>query len=246
MHPNWFETFFDGLALEMWRRAVTPEQTAREADFLTARLALRPGMRALDVPCGNGRHAIELARRGISMTGVDLSAGFLAEARAAAPSVEWIQADMRSLPWRARFDAAYCWGNSFSYFDRDECRRFLNAVAAVLVPGGRFALESGAVAESLLPVLQPERTMQLGDLDFHSSNVYHAAEGRLDITYSFARGGAREVKQAHQWVLAAGEIVDMLRQAGFDAVECFGDLDGTPYALRSPRLLAVATRAAPK
>ena len=63
MNPNWFETFFEGLALDMWRGACTPEQTAREADFLTDRLELQPGMTVLDVPCGNGRHTIELAQR---------------------------------------------------------------------------------------------------------------------------------------------------------------------------------------
>ena len=61
MNPNWFETFFDGLALDMWRGAITPEITAREVDFLAERLALQPGMSVLDVPCGNGRHARALA-----------------------------------------------------------------------------------------------------------------------------------------------------------------------------------------
>jgi SAM-dependent methyltransferase len=244
LYPTWFETFFDGLALQMWRSAVTPEQTAREAAFLAERLHLTPGTCALDVPCGNGRHAIELARRGIAMTGVDLSAGFLAEARAADSSLEWVHGDMRALPWAERFDAAYCWGNSFSYFDPGECQRFLDAVARVLKPGGRFALESGAVSETLLPVLQPERTLRLGALDFHSSNVYDAAEGRMDITYTFAVGDRREVKHAHQWVLSAAEIGRMLRRAGFDSVDCLGDLDGAVYALRSPRLIAIARRPA--
>ena len=65
MYPNWFETFFEGLALDMWRGAMTREQTVREADFLASSLELQPGMSVLDVPCGNGRHAMELAQRGI-------------------------------------------------------------------------------------------------------------------------------------------------------------------------------------
>jgi cyclopropane fatty-acyl-phospholipid synthase-like methyltransferase len=58
VYPNWFETFFEGLALDLWRAAVMPEQTAREASFLADHLKLRSGMSVLDVPCGNGRHAI--------------------------------------------------------------------------------------------------------------------------------------------------------------------------------------------
>jgi SAM-dependent methyltransferase len=242
VYTNWFETFFEGLALDMWRGAVTPEQTAREADFLAGRLELRQGMRVLDVPCGNGRHAIELARRGVSMTGVDISAGFLDEARRNAPGIEWIHSDMRELPWSCRFDSAYCWGNSFGYFDHDNCRRFLEAIASALKPGGRFILESGAVSESILPVLQPERTLRIGDIDFLSRNTYDAVEGRMDITYTFVRGSQREVKPIHQWVHSTAEIRRMLRSAGLEPIAAFADLEGAPYALRSPHLISLAVR----
>ena len=242
VYPNWFETFFEGLALDMWRGAVTPEQTAAEAGFLFDQLQLQPGMSALDVPCGNGRHAIELARRGIRMTGVDVSAGFLEEARRGAPEIEWVPGDMRNLPWKCRFDAAYCWGNSFGYFDSSECQRFFDAIASVLKPGGRFLLESGAVSESILPVLQPERRLQIGDLDFLSCNTYDAAEGRMDITYTFTRGERREVKPIHQWVHSAAEIRRMLRRGGLEPLAAFGGLDGAPYVLASPRFIALAGR----
>jgi hypothetical protein len=83
-------------------------------------------------------------------------------------------------------------------------------MASVLKPGARFILESGAVLESLLPALQPERNLRIGDLDFHSQNTYDAAEGRMDITYTFTRGQQQEVKPIHQWVHSAPEIRRML------------------------------------
>lgn len=229
----------------MWRGAVTPEQTTREANFLKEHLQLQPGMSVLDVPCGNGRHAIQLARHGIRMTGVDISAGFIEEARGSAPEIEWVQGDMRRLPWRERFDSAYCWGNSFGYFDYDNCQRFLEAVAWVLKPGGRFILESGAVSESILPALQPERKLRIGDLDFFSRNTYDAVDSRMDITYTFTRGPEREVKPIHQWVHSAAEIRRMLRRNGLELLTVFGDLEGAPYALGSPRFIGVARRTAP-
>lgn len=149
---------------------------------------------------------------------------------------------MRDLPWPARFDAAYCWGNSFGYFDHDNCRRFLHGVASALKPGGRFILESGAVSESILPVLQPERTLRIGDLDFLSRTSYDALDGRMDITYTFVRGEQREVKPIHQWVHSAAELRRMLSSAGLDLVSAFGDVEGTPYALGSPRLILLARR----
>jgi SAM-dependent methyltransferase len=242
VYPNWFETFFEGLALDVWRGAVTPAQTGREANFLKDRLQLQCGMNALDVPCGNGRHAIELARHGIRMTGVDISSGFLAEARENAHEIEWVQSDMRNLPWEHRFDAAYCWGNSFAYFDHENCRRFLEAIAAALKPGGRFILESGAIAESILPVFQPERKLRIGDLDFLSCNTYDAPEGRMDIIYTFSKGPRREVKPIHQWVHSAAEIRRMLRASNMEPLDCFGGLDGEPYVLGAPRFIVLASR----
>ena len=245
MNPNWFETFFEGLALELWRATFPAEETRREAEFLIRHLELRPGGCALDVPCGNGRHAAELARRGICVTGVDLATGFLDEARRSAPEVEWVQADMRTLPWADRFDAAYCWGNSFGYFDHASCLEFLAAVARALKPGGRFLLDTGLVAESLLPHLQPERKLAIGDIGFASRNVYDSLDGRLDITYTFTRGEQQEVKATHQWVHSAAELKRMLRESGLEPLEAFGEIDEREYALGAPRLILLARRLIP-
>ena len=239
---DWFETFFSGLALDLWRATNTPEHTAQEAAFLIEKLGLRPDDCALDVPCGNGRLAVELAAREVRMTGVDISKGFLDEARRTAPGVEWVFGDMRELPWNSRFDAAFCWGNSFGYFDHESCLRFLEAVARALKPGARFIIDTGLVAESILPNLQQERTLQIGDIGFASRNVYDPVEGRLDITYTFTRGEDREVKATHQWVHSAVEIRRMLRQSGLEPREAFGDVDGSGYALGSPRLIQLARR----
>jgi SAM-dependent methyltransferase len=243
VNPDWFQTFFDGLAAELWRGAITPEQTMQEAEFLEHHLALRPGQRVLDVPCGSGRHAIALSNRGMRITGVDLSTDLLSHAKASGPQVEWVLSDMRALDWASQFDAAYCWGNSFAYFNYDQCNVFLRAVRAALVPGGRFILESGAVSESLLPVLQPERSLRIGDIDFHSSNTYDALDGRMDITYTFARGEQKEVKPIHQWVHSAAEIRRMLEAAGFIVVAAFGDIDARPFTLRAPHLIVLSERA---
>src|SRR6266851_1354723 len=70
---NWFEDFFHGIANDLWRKAVTAEQTRAEADFLQRTLGKK--RRLLDVPCGNGRHSLELARRGCHMTGPRRSYG---------------------------------------------------------------------------------------------------------------------------------------------------------------------------
>ena len=73
VHSNWWENFFEGVAVDLWLQAVTPEHTEREADFLASTLAVPSGAELLDVPCGAGRLSLALAQRGYQVTGVDWS-----------------------------------------------------------------------------------------------------------------------------------------------------------------------------
>src|SRR5262245_45272622 len=79
---NWFENFFHGVALDLWRKAIPSEHTKAEADFLIDALKCDAGAHLLDVPCGNGRLSSELAGRGFCVTGLDISEEFIEEARA--------------------------------------------------------------------------------------------------------------------------------------------------------------------
>ena len=64
---NWWQSFFQGVAVDMWLEALPPEHTAREADALAQALAVPVGAEVLDVPCGAGRLSLALAQRGYTM-----------------------------------------------------------------------------------------------------------------------------------------------------------------------------------
>lgn len=247
MTDEWWKDFFGGLVVEFWRAAVPPETTVAEADFLTDKLRLSPGARVLDVPCGAGRLALELASRGCRVTGVDISEEFLDAAAAAARErgieIEWRPSDMRDLPWRGEFDAAYCAGSSFGFFDETGNTEFVAAVAGALRPGGRFFADFKA-ADSILPNFRESYEITLGDIRFAARNRYDPASGTMESLYTITRGEEIETKRAVHRIYSASEILRMLRDAGFDDFEMYGSLGGEPYRLGSPNLLVVAQKAA--
>jgi cyclopropane fatty-acyl-phospholipid synthase-like methyltransferase len=148
VQSNWMR-FFDVHA-KAYMDNVFTRATVAEVDFLVEHLGLRPGMRVLDMGCGTGRHSIEMARRGLDVTGVDLSDAMLREARQAAETAgvrpRFVQCDATAYRADQRYDRAICLcegafcllGQSDDPVGRD--LGILRNIAEALVPGGRFML----------------------------------------------------------------------------------------------------------
>jgi SAM-dependent methyltransferase len=242
LQHQWFETFFQGPAVDFWTRAMTPALTLADVDFLEKTFDVKPGARLLDVPCGNGRHSIELARRGYRVTGIDLSDEFLAAARAELDA-DWRKGDMRALELEpTTFDGAFCFGNSFGYLDHTGVAAFVSALAGALKPGAKLVIETSMCAESILPTLVQKRWHRLGDLIILSENRYDPWESCLNIDYTFVRGGTVETHPTRSYVFTSAELRRMLEAAEFNTLSFQGGMTGEPYQLGSPRLVIVAQR----
>ena len=245
MQPQWFETFFTGVAVEFWNRAIPPAVTLAEVDFLERILAAPAGGCLLDIPCGSGRHSIELARRGYRMTGVDLSADFLTRARGLAVEagvrVELRPGDMRNPQLASQsFDGAFCFGNSLPYLDRSGLQHFFGALQRALRPGGKLVIDTGCAAESILPTLQRQRWHRFGDIVVLSAASYAAEESRLDIEYTFIQDGVTETRPASSYVFTVAELKQMLADAGFAVLSLNGGFMGEVFELATPRLVLTA------
>lgn len=223
---GWWSEFFTGPTLELWKRAHTRDESRGEAADLARALALAPGARVLDVPCGNGRIALELAARGYRVSGLDACAEYLDEARRSVAErgieAEFVAGDMRALPWRGEFDAALCVGNSFGYFDDDDNRAFLASVHAALRPGGRFALSYPLVAELALATRAWRDWHRLGDAILLSESWFDERRGRLETTYTaldLATRAPLEEKHASYRVYTRAETEALLAAVGFGRIE---------------------------
>lgn len=109
-----------------------------EADLVDALLRETGGSSVLDGGCGTGRVAIELARRGYRVMGVDADAAMLSAARAKAPALPWVDADLAHLPDAvgAGFDLAVLAGNVMIFVAPGTEGAVLAEVTARLSPGG--------------------------------------------------------------------------------------------------------------
>jgi SAM-dependent methyltransferase len=243
-HANWFETFFEGIAVELWSEVVKSVPSAAEVDYLERQLGKKPGASILDIPCGTGRHSLELARRGYDVVGIDISRESIESARAAALKqnlrIDFRWADMRSVT--GCFDAAFCFGNSFGYLPHADTKQFLIALAKSLKPGSSFVLQTGIVAESILPNFRKEAWYEIGDIGFRIRNTYELENSALQTEYSFTRNGKTETRLGWQSVYSCGELCRMFAEAGLNVVHLHQSIDGLPYEVGAQQLLLTAQR----
>ena len=123
--------------------------TEAECDFIEACLKAHgpeDGARLLDIGCGAGRHLMALARRGFSMTGIDVNPEMITyvQQQAAAEELDMTASvdDLRHLSIRSTFDAAYCFMDTFRFLlTSEEIVAHLQTVARLLVPGGLYLLD---------------------------------------------------------------------------------------------------------
>jgi SAM-dependent methyltransferase len=241
VNNTWYQDFFNGTAVDFWMAAAP----APDEDIAFLRSVFPDGSEILDVACGAGRHAIPLARAGYRVVGVDISSDFLERGkRASDVAIEWHQRDMRDLPWRERFDGALCFGNSFGYLGREGTQAAIVSIAGAMKPGAQFVLDTGSVAESILPALQQRRWISVGDIIFLSAATYDVGESRLDVEYTFVRGASRETKTAHTSIFTTGELRQMFEAGGMTVESMLASPAGEPFRLGSQRLILTARKRA--
>lgn len=245
---EWWESFFRGPWGEFQARGFpAQQQTGAEVDFLVSALKLNAGDTVLDLACGIGRHSVELAARGMNVTGVDFNRRALDVAESAAKkrgvAPRFVELDMREPQGGELFDAVICFWTSFGYFENEaDDLRVAQRVAATLKPGGRFLIDL-QVMETVFPRFQERRWTWFDDdhpkrlLEEVSFNI---ATGRIECEWTFLEDGKARSSKSSIRLYSYRELCELLREAGFATFEALETPTGKPFKLGSQRLSVVA------
>ena len=260
---SWWREFFDDDYPFLYGAALTPERTEAEVKGVVALLDLREGQRVLDLCCGDGRHAVALQRRGLRVVGVDASAPLLKQAGRRALRVlgvddedghqtlpsgpQLAQADARSLPLGASFDAAILLFSSIGYGSDGDTLAMLRAARGALGPRGQLLVECAHrdlhVARAG-PKLASADAGVIEGVTVHTERRLDPVAGVEEATFRFRRKDGAEVeKRFRHRLYVPTELCAMLAAAGFEGLHVFGDYDGRPFTPDAPFLL-VRARAA--
>jgi SAM-dependent methyltransferase len=241
-----YESVFDvDDYLTFYEDTLTPERTQDEVDFLVHELALDQSYHILDLACGFGRHANQLAALGHQVTGVDRSSGFLEfaqrEAEDLGVSITYLQRDMRRIDFKDEFERVLLLFTSFGYFEDDENLLVLKNIYRALKPGGLFVFDSHNRDLSAKKMSQIWVTDKGQDLMIDRGS-FDTDTGRWHNQRIVIRAGVRKDKPFSVRFYNPNEISQLLMQAGLEVERLYGGFDAQPLTSESQRMVIIAKK----
>jgi glycine/sarcosine N-methyltransferase len=242
--------FYSSLAPDYDRMTRFQERLAPEAAVLKRWIDPAKMRTALDAACGTGLHAILLAKMGLRVTGVDLSADMIAQAKSNAKrqgvDVAWFAGDMRNLLKQIKgpFGAVFCLGNSLPHLlTKRDLARTLRGFRKLLRPGGWLLLQVLnydrilKAGQRIVGVHRQGDTEYIRFYDFKGRyvnfNILRITQSRGKLTHALSTTTLRPYKQK--------ELTAELLKCGFKDLKSYGSLEQTPFDPESsPNLILTA------
>lgn len=234
---------------------VTPP-LSQQCDFIVQKLSeqgVPPESRLLDAGCGTGRYALELARRGYKVTGLDASPTLISEATQRASGekldVSFSVGNILDLPREHGYDAILCRGVLNDFLGAPQRQQAFISFAGVLRPPGAIILdvrewEMSAARKSREPVIEKAVETAQGILTFRSETRLDRQTRQLVVSEQHTLTNEESTRASSYefrmqcWTLA--ELKQVMTNAGFVSYEVFGAYDANVAAGSSDRLVCVA------
>lgn len=235
VRPDWWRRIFNAMYLKTDSDVVNDQAITRdEIDLFTRTLDLAPDAEILDLCCGQGRHTLELARRGYaSVQGLDRSHYLIQRARATAKkdglTVRFREGDARKLPHPTDgFDVVMLLGNSFGYFDTvDDDLRVLREIFRVLKPLGRLLIDV-TDGEYLKSHFESRTWEWLDKKHYVCRERSLSADGQRMISreiITHAEKGVLADQFYAERLYTRDGLVNLMEQAGFSQIVVHGEIN---------------------
>lgn len=244
MKDEWFSDWFN---TPYYHTLYKNRNTAEASAFVNRLLRyLSPpsDARILDLACGSGRHAIELASKGYDVTGIDLSPESIRIAsRSESDNLHFFIHDMRNIFRTRYYQYIFNFFTSFGYFERaSEDQRAMRAISSGLVEGGTLVIDYLNVVRAVSRLV-PKATMEIDGIQF---NIERKADDRFIYKYIEVMDKPRN--ETHHFmervsILNYQQFEHLLADAGLTLLTAFGNYALDPFdAATSDRLILIAKR----
>ncbi len=258
--PNWWQTQFKRGYYLTYQAEVPPERTLKEVSFLIKSIPLTPKLKILDLACGYGRHAHELARRGYQVTGLDYAKNYLntarKNARRAKLSIDYRWGDMRQLSFKQELDVVLLLFTSFGYFGNQENQKVLYQIRQVLKNNGKFLLDV-INAEAFFTDIQKEGkkigkniyqrdvTRQIGEFRLKDRDTLDLDKQLVHLRRRWNNN--QEKGEYHYYIhhYTLTQYRQLLSHLGFRVLSVWGDYQGSPWFATSWRTIILAQKSEP-
>ena len=218
---NWFASWFDTPYYHILYKDRDEEEAEFFMDNLVHYLNLPEDAKILDLACGKGRHAFHLNQLGYDVTGADLSANSIAEAKEMATgSLHFQVHDMRE-QFDEKFDAIFNLFTSFGYFEDDNDNlKTLKAMRDSLTETG-FAVIDFMNVHNVIANLVPEEVKTVDNIDFHIKR--YVKDGHIFKEIDFEDQGQKFHFTERVQALTLENFESMMEEAGIYLLDIFGD-----------------------
>jgi SAM-dependent methyltransferase len=246
----WYVNFFRTDYLNVYGHMFTEERAEKESAFVARALELKPGAQVLDLCCGQGRHSVQLAKRGLKVTGLDLNPDYLELAQRAAKSsrveIETVTADMREIPFENKFDAIVNMYSSFGYLESEaEDLKVLESAAKALKAGGRLMLDMLNREWAIDNYIQNDWHTGTDGTLYVERRDLDLATSRMHVHFIVVdpSGGRRESIGHIIRLYTLTEMTRLLERVGIRVISVFGGFEGEEYGIGTRRMIIVGEKA---
>lgn len=228
------------------------EETGKQVDFIIRELGLKGTESILDLACGFGRHALEFARRGYKVTGVDITEEYVADAIKQAEAenlnVAFVHADIREVNFENEFDVVLNMGDGAIGYLEDETEnlKIFDVIARALCPGGKHVMDimSADYADLHFP-------LQLWDAGEHGLTLSRfewdrqtkiMMYGQLDYTYGCELIKPVMDKGNPTRLYHLSEINDIMEKRGMQVEGAYCDFNGNPASEIGIQMICISKK----